>query len=71
MFNLTLCKTVGSLRAAIVSALVQYLYCAADGKDDVELVEYPATAAGIVESFMARFPTYDSELEALWRVEVQ
>eukprot|EP00118_Oscarella_pearsei_P006784 m.31377 g.31377 ORF g.31377 m.31377 type:complete len:715 (+) comp31491_c0_seq5:196-2340(+) len=34
---------------------------------DVELVGFPATVEGIVESFSRRFPVYDTQLEELWK----
>ncbi len=36
---------------------------------DVELATFPATHAGVVDSFNARYPAEDAELEALWRAE--
>ena len=38
--------------------------------DDVELVTFPATPIGMVESFIARFPAEDDELRRLHEAEV-
>ncbi len=34
--------------------------------DKVELQEFEASAQGVVQSFVKRFPFHDSELEQLW-----
>ena len=46
-------------------------YSAIEATDEVKLIEFPATVAGIVESFVTRFPEYDNELEALWQAGKQ
>lgn len=41
----------------------------ADGGGDVELRTFPASTAGLVESFVARFPAEDEDLLALYEAE--
>ena len=33
----------------------------------VQLVEFDSSTEGIVQSFLSRFPSKDSDLEAMWR----
>ena len=40
-----------------------------DGTDDVELQTFAESPAGMVESFVARFPAEDPELVALYKAE--
>ena len=37
--------------------------------DAVELVEFDASSAGIVKSFVARFPEYCADLQSLWEAD--
>ena len=43
----------------------------ADAQGGVGLRQFDETAAGMVESFVARFPAEDPELLALWRAEAE
>ena len=36
---------------------------------DVDLGTFPATHGGVIDSFGARYPAVDADLEALWRAE--
>eukprot|EP00980_Cylindrotheca_fusiformis_P011381 scaffold2638_cov114-Cylindrotheca_fusiformis.AAC.9 len=49
-----------------------YLKLSSDGdenEDDVELVNFPLTTFGMIESFVARFPAEDLELLALYKAD--
>lgn len=37
--------------------------------DDVILCEYAATAAGMITSFIGRYPSHDATLNKLWHEE--
>jgi hypothetical protein len=36
---------------------------------DVDLITFPASHGGVIDSFGARYPAVDPELEALWHAE--
>lgn len=39
----------------------------AEGEQDVQLREFPATVEGVIQSFQARFSAFDEDMLALWR----
>ena len=54
----------------LIKFFYSYLFLLLLG-EDVKLIEFPATAAGLIESFNKRYPNHDSELEDLWIADKQ